>query len=209
MERVITPDGREHRPSDIDHRGAPGTPGGFDFPAPGGGSYPGPDPGPAPGPGGGFGAALRSIQSPYWIMPPQATPFTVEANAVGFAVGNTPQVIAGSPFPIPPDNVAVIRSLTLNVNVLLTTSLLTWILRLNNTPANGWNNLQVFPRNAGSVAQTWGGNECFIIIPEGAAIDAQINVRIGDANTYQAGIAYAGWFFDKQIAHAFEEAYKF
>lgn len=195
-------------PLDIKHREAPDAGGADGMPYSSTGS---PLPFPSPGaPGGGLAGAavVRSVPPPHWIPPPNAGAFNIEANWNAFNVGNTPMVIPGSGFVLPADQVGVIRSLSLNVNILLATSLLVWQLRVNGVPLQAWNALTIFPRAVASASVTWGGNECFIPISEGGAIDAQIVVGVGDGSTYQLGIAYSGWFYDKTLAEAFEAIYR-
>ncbi len=195
-------------PLDIKHRGARDTGGAGGMPYSSTGA-PGPLPSPGGAPGGLAAAAVvRSVPPPHWIPPPNAGAFNVEANWNGFNVGNTPMVIPGSAFVLPEGQVGVIRSLSLNVNILLATSLLVWQLRFDGVPMQGWNALTIFPRAVASASVTFGGNECFIPIPEGAAIDAQMVVGVGDGNTYQAGIAFSGWFYDKTLAEAFDAVYR-
>lgn len=157
------------------------------------------------------GAAMaqlsRTIPPPFQVRPPQARDITVEASATGYNNLNTPQVIAGSQFQVPTDNVGVLRSVVLSVNNLLTTSALIWAIRFNGVPVQGWNQLTVFPRNAGSVSIAYTPDETYIYVPDGALIDTQITVSPADGNTYQAGIAYHGWYYDKRLADAFAGLY--
>lgn len=153
-------------------------------------------------------ARTRQVPPPYVVRPPQAREVNVEANATGYNNLNTPQVIAGSTFAIPTDNVGIIRSVVLSVNNLLTTSALVWRLRFDGVPVQGWNALTVFPRNAGSVSVAYGPDETFVFVPDGITIDVEILVGAADPNTYQAGVAYHGWYYDKKLAAAFEDIFQ-
>lgn len=194
-------------PSDIPGRGmgrstASGAPGGAAFSS---SSFQSAGPPPAPLPP----ARSMEVPVPWGIRPPMAREITVNASGTGFTNANTPAVIAGSAFTIPADNVGVLRSLVLSVNTLLTTSLLAWVLRFAGNPVEGWANLTVFPRNAGSVSDAYGPEETYIFVPEGTTIDVQILVQPGDANTYQAGVAYHGWSYPKRLADQFANIYQF
>jgi hypothetical protein len=192
-------------PSDIPGRasgrntatGGRATPGGM-FPSPGAG---------APRPAGPTGSL--SVPVPWSIRPPSAREINVDASGTGYTNANTPATIAGSAFTIPPDNVGILRSVVLSVNTMLTTSALTWTLRFNGVPVDGWSQLTIFPRNAGSVSIAFGPTETFIPVPEGTTIDVQIGVGAADANTYQAGVTYHGWSYPKRLADIFANLYQF
>lgn len=196
------PHRKQRVPSDIPSRLSGGSQ------ATGGGVAPGLAPGAAgrPRPA----APIRQVNVPVpWIVkPPEAREINIDASAAGFTAANTPQVIAGSAFTVPANNVGVIRSVVLNLNTMLPASLLTWTLRFDQIDVEGWQGLTIFPRNAGSVSVAYGPDETMIMIPEGNVIDAVINVGAADGNTYQAGITYHGWSYPKRLADAFATLYR-
>lgn len=195
-------------PSDIPRRlsgkgrasGGPAGSGSFSS----GGASPGPGPGFNPGP-----PTTINVPVPWVVRPPSAREINIDASGTGYNNANTPQTIAGSAFTLPADNVGIIRSVVLSVNTLLTTSLLTWTLRFNGVPVEGWAGLTIFPRNAGSFSQAFGPDETFIFVPEQTTIDVQIGVDATDANTYQAGVSYHGWSYPKRVADQFATIYQF
>lgn len=174
-------------PSDIAARGTATTgrepiaftPGGTPILPTGGGPYAG-------------GGALTL--PPYYVRPPVASDMNRNASGTGFTALNTPAVLPGSVFQLPPDNIGIIRSVVLSVNTLLVTSSLFWRIRFNAVPVSGWDALTVFPRAAGSVSEAYGPEETFIFVPVGGTIDILIDVT--DAGTYQAGASYHGWYYD-------------
>lgn len=197
---------REDIPADIASRGQPpgeGRRGGGGYSMPGGGL-----PALPPGSSGATAPFSLSVQAPFVVRPPTAGEIQVDASGTGFTVANTPAVIPGSVVQVPTNNLAILRSMVLSVNTMLTTSLLTWTLRVNGSPVQGWSAMTIFPRNAGYAAGAFESNETFIHLDDGALIDAQINVLPGDANTYQAGITFHGWYYNKRLAEAFAPAYR-
>lgn len=199
-------EGEGKAPLDIRHRTRKGT-GMREFS--GGGGFR-PRPGAPPAPAGGIrGAELsRTIPPPSWIRPPQAAEINVNADGVGFNNATTPAPIPGAQFQVPVNNVGVIRSLVLSVNNMLATSQLLWQLLFDGRPVQGWSRLTIFPRAAGSVSVSYGPDETFIPVPDGAGIDVQVVVDPADGNTYQAGVSYHGWYYSKDLADAFDDVYR-
>lgn len=175
-----------------------------------GGGAAGTFPGIAPGAGRPMAQpSSLDVPVPWLVRPFGAREINVNASGTGFTNLNTPAVIAGSVFVVPPDNVGVLRSLVLSVNNLLTTSALSWTLRFNGAPVEGWNGLTIFPRAAGSVSDAYGPDETFIMIPEQTTIDVQVIVGAADPATYQAGVTYHGWSYPKRLADKFANIYQF
>lgn len=99
------------------------------------------------------------------------------------------------PFVLPINMVAVVREVTLNVNNLLTTSLVSFALRFNEAPVPGYDNLAIAPRAAASVAISYPPESVLVRIPDGATID--IAVTVLDAGSYQVTANYRGWWYPK------------
>ena len=137
---------------------------------------------------------------PYLIRPPSANDITVNASAPGFNAANTPAVIPGSVFQLPADNVGILRSVVLSINTLLATSAVLWRFRFDGTPVQGWSQLTIFPRAVATISVAYGPDETFIFVPTAALIDVEFIVA--DANTYQAGVTYHGWYYDRALAGA-------
>jgi hypothetical protein len=146
------------------------------------------------GGGGGIGPAF--VYGPPWSdRPPSATDFNLFGTLFARTNANTPTTFPTAQFQVPGGNVAVIRSLSILANNLLTTSVLRWDLLFNNAPAPGWSGLTINPRAAGSVEVSWTPEETFIPVPEGALIDWRFTVDPTDGGTYQVSIAYHGWLY--------------
>lgn len=191
-------------PTDIVRRargaGSPGmmSTGGAPLPFPGAGR-----PSPSAGPGQLFAPV------PWQVRPPGSREIQIDANGAGYNNVTTPAVIAGSAFPVPQENVGIIRSVTLNLNGVLATTAIQWAFRLDGVPVEGWNALTIFPRAAASVSITWGPGETYIPIGTGQTIDVLVTVLPADGATYAAGITYHGWTYPKRLADAFSGLYAF
>lgn len=173
------------------------TAGGFPGAPPGGGA-----PGRPPAP-----SRQITVPVPWLVRPPNAREINIGASGVGFTAANTPAVIVGSQFTTPPDNAGVLRSVVFSVNTLLVTSAITFSITFNGSPVEGWVNVPIFPRAAGSFSEAYGPDETFIFIPEQTGIEVSINVT--DAGTYQAGCSYHGWSYPKRLADQFSTLYQF
>lgn len=103
-------------------------------------------------------------------------------------------VVAG-PFQVPVNMVAVVREVTLVVNNLLTTSLITFSLRFNQGPVPGFDNMFVPPRAAASVSISYPPQSTLVRVPDGSSID--IAVVIADAGAYQLTANFRGWWYPK------------
>lgn len=150
-----------------------------------------------------------AVPVPWATKPAGAREINIDAFGGGFNAAASPALIPGSVFQLPADNVGVLRSITLNVNAMLTTSLLEWRFLFDGNPVEGWSNVSMFPRNAGYAGSAYGPDETFIDIPAGAIISVQIIVDPADANTYQAGVTYHGWSYPKRLADRFATLYQF
>lgn len=153
------------------------------------------------------GGPRASAPVPWDVRPPGAREINIDASGTGFNAANTPQIIPGSVFTIPANNVGILRAVVLSVNNMLNTSLLLWRFRFDGNPVEGWANITIFPRTVGYAASSYGPNETWIFVPEGSTIDVQIDVLPGDANTYQAGVTYHGWSYSKRTAELFTGLY--
>lgn len=159
----------------------------------------------------GGGTADIVLQPPTIVRPPRAQDFHISgASPIGtpFTLANTtpPAIIPGSALQIPNQSVGVIRSINLNVNTLLATSVLFWSLRFNQTPVQGWEALTVFPRAAGFFTLAYGPDETQIPVPDGALVDVTFSVLDGAA--YQAGVQYGGWYYDRRLQEVFADAWR-
>lgn len=167
----------------------------------------------SPGGGGGGGFPLPAqrapsidIPVPWQVRPPGAREIYAQGDATGFNAAGTPAVIPGSQFTLPANHVGILRSVVLSVNTMLITSALTWTFRQDGIPIEGWGQLTIFPRAAGSVAEAFGPEETFIFLPEGGVtIDVFFNVT--DAAAYQAGVSYHGWSYPKAAWDQFQGLY--
>jgi len=166
-------------------------------------------PGGAPGPGGSPSGSGTTLDVPpfHQVKPPQAKAFKFNVSATGLNAANTPAIIPGGTFQIPAQNVGVVRSLSVGINNMLTTSNITFSLRFDETPVPGWDNLVLFPRAATSVVAGWSPDETYEVTGEGVSVDILVNVL--DAGTYQIGTSLSGWYYSKRLNQVLTDLYLF
>lgn len=123
----------------------------------------------------------------------------------GATSGSTPAVLTGSAFTLPGGMVGVIRSIVLDVNSLLASSDITWTLRFNQSPVQGWDALTIFPRNVAAAQLAWVPEETMIPIPEATTVD--FRGTIADGGTYTFGVAWHGWYYPQDVENRFEGAW--
>lgn len=159
--------------------------------------------------GGGLAGAALSLQvpPPHLVPPPDHYAIHVDTFGAAFNALNTPAVIPGSLFVLPPNMVGVIRAVSLNINNLTAAIAPTWSLRFNGGSVPGWAPLTMFPRAAATISVAYGPDETFIRVPEETQVDFLFTVGPADPNTYQAGVTYAGWYFDTRYWDLFARAY--
>ncbi len=155
--------------------------------------------------GGGRGAPNYVVGPPTVERPPEAADFFLSDTLTGRTSANTPAVFPLATFQIPPNNVGVIRSISILANSLLVTSDIRWSLLFNDVPVTGWNSLTIAPRAAGSIESSFVPDETFIPIPEGSSISW--STLVVDAGTYQLSITYHGWFYPLSVAQRAANAY--
>lgn len=179
-------------PADVWHRRRGGRSGGSSGPA--GGSY-----------GGGSMVAPNYVVGPPTVeRPPQASDFFSTSVLAGLTNANTPVAFPDT-VQIPPNNVAVIRSVSILANNLLITSDIRWTLFYNGVSVPGWNALSIAPRAAGSIEVSFTPEETFVPVPEGAVISW--GVTVVDAGTYQVSVTTHGWFYPSTIQALARNAY--
>lgn len=147
-----------------------------------------------------------SIPSPYEAKPPGGIDFNTQGDGAGFTNANTPAVIPGCAFTLPQASAGVIRSLVLTVNNLVLTSDITWTLRFNGSAVPGWQGLGVTPGPVAYFALSFGPDETYIRVPDGATVDVVFTVNPADAGTYVAGAAFHGWYFGVEFASRYDDA---
>ncbi len=149
------------------------------------------------------GTQVSPVQFPPEVYPPpDAAYFSGDGNATGVTSAANVLVAAEN---IPTQTVAVIREFTINVNDMLTSTDIRWRLRQNNSPISGWDKT-LFPRIAASVGGNFPPELTMVRIIDGGLIDVEIQVN--DAGTYQVGASYSGWFFSKETAERYAEAWR-
>lgn len=136
-------------------------------------------------------------------FPPQFSPprgaKDFQATGSGTVAGPlTTTIVPGVSFRIPRNAVGIIRSLEFDINAVTVTTVVSWSLLFNESPVPGWDNINLFPRAASSIAVSYGPEETFIWVPDGALI--QIQVTVTDAASYLIGALFHGWHFSKSIA---------
>ena len=165
--------------------------------APGGGRGGGP---------GGRGGGLNYVVGPPTVeRPPLAIDFNQQGTLTARTSGNTPAQFVDADFQVPPNNVAVLRSISILENALLIDSDIIWTLRFNARNVPGWDALTMSARAAGSLEVSWPPEETFIAVPEGVQIAFTTTVR--DGGTYQLSVQFHGWFYPASVQPAADLAY--
>jgi len=136
---------------------------------------------------------VYAVPPPWEVRPLGASDFQRAGTQAAVDAASSPLVLPGSAFTVPAANVAWIRSVTFLVNGLLTTSDIVFRVRENGVPIEGWDEVAVLPRSAGSVALSFPPEETYVKILESRRIDVQAEVR--DGGTYQLSAQYHGWFY--------------
>jgi len=108
---------------------------------------------------------------------------------------------------VPPNNVGVVRSVTLGVNNMLVSTNVIFRLRFDQVPVTGWERLVIFPRAATSVVESFGPDETYELTDEGSLVD--IEVQVVDAGTYQIGVGLSGWYYSKRLNQVLTDLYLF
>lgn len=134
------------------------------------------------------------------VFPPEIYP-TADAqtfNVVGTATlgpGPVASTVIAGPLQLPTNMVGVVREITLVVNNVLVTSLVTFSLRFNQGPVPGFDNLFIAPRAAASVAVSYPPESVLQRVGDGTTID--ISAVVADAGTYQMTATFRGWWYPK------------
>lgn len=129
-----------------------------------------------------------------FVPPSTAQDFSAAANA-SFGPGPLTQVIAT--FTIPRGSIGVVRSVSFQINNMLVTTLISFAVTINEAPYPGWT-YSIFPRAAANVVVSFGPEETFIKVPDGALVGFQVTRT--DAGTNLVGGLFHGWHFSKSIA---------
>lgn len=144
-------------------------------------------------------AAAAAAAFPPQYFPPLGASNLFAAAQLSLGPGPTALTpIPGCSFTVPANNVGVVRGLTLNVNNLLTTSLITFSLLINGAPLPGFANMFIFPRLAASLASDFPPENTSIEIPDGATVS--VAAQVNDPGTYQLGATFRGWYWSKALA---------
>ena len=189
------PGGARTTPVDVEHRQRGGAQRGY-----AGGGYEIELPG-APGNRAQFVVALPSVDKP-----PHATDFNLFGTLAGANIATTSPPARLTTFNVPPNRVAVIRSISILANSLAVTSDIRWTLLFDDGAVPGWNSLTINPRAAGSVEVSWTPEETYIDVPEGSEIGVDVRVLDG-GGPYQLSVSVHGWHYPTALAAVAAAAY--
>lgn len=138
---------------------------------------------------------MSMVVFPPEIYPPkEAQSFNVVGTAA-LGPGPTALTLIAGPLVLPTNMVGVVREITLVVNNLLTTSLVTFSLRFNQGPVPGFDNLFIAPRAAASVSVSYPPESVLQRVGDGTTID--IAAVVADGGTYQMTATFRGWWYPK------------
>lgn len=91
---------------------------------------------------------------------------------------------------LPPGNIGIIRSVTISITDMLTTTDVSFTLFINGGPVGGYGGLKMTPRVSPYVSNSF---DTFIRVPDRAKI--QVGFSNIDGGTYVVGCAIGGWFW--------------
>lgn len=162
---------------------------------------------PFPGAGAGAGGVgfTRTIPPVNEVRPPAGTDFIVGGELAGATAATTPAVVPGVTFTVPLGSKGYVRSITLQVQNVLVTSVIRWALRDNAGAVPGW---QSIPTLSGAIAvwsQSWGPDEVYVPIEPGHTVD--VSVTVTDGAAYTVGAIIHGWVVPIELANASERGW--
>lgn len=140
----------------------------------------------------------RPVSFPPWIFAPVGSTQFFFAGSQTVTGPNTTVTLTAPQFQIPLNQVGVVRDLGFFVNDLLATSDITFRLRFSQHPVQGYDQIFIFPRLAGSVSKSFLPESTVIRVPDNTTID--IEVTVVDAGSYPLGAEFKGWSYSKALA---------
>ena len=131
------------------------------------------------------------LLDPYLYPPPGSTTFNLAAEAAvsGAGAAVTP---AGLQYQIPANNVGVVDALSLLLNGITLSSVVTWRVIVGGLAVQGWDNLTILGRD-GAQAISVAFDKCRIVIPQSASLG--ISITDTDGAAYTVGAQLRGWFW--------------
>ncbi len=115
-------------------------------------------------------------------------------------------VIVLAQFQVPPQRVAVIRDIVLNVNNMLATAVILWRLRQNGSLLPGYGAMTIAGRAAASVSSSTSPDSTIIRISEGAIIT--LESQVFDAGAYDVSCSFHGWHYAGALDAKYRSAWE-
>lgn len=144
-----------------------------------------------------FSGPQTLVGYPPWQVPPVGGQSFYISTFATLGVGPVVYEFPNSVFTIPVGNVAIIRSLTFNVNNIVATSVIQFKLLFNGSPVQGYDQINIFPRVAASVSVSFTADDTYINVPDACRISVQVSVT--DAVAYTVGADFKGWYYPKRF----------
>lgn len=144
-------------------------------------------------------ARIGGVQPPNLVnLPPELYP---PDQATGFVLFDSQPVVglgSNTTFPnfaltLPFDQAGVINALTISIDGILISTAVTFALIINGAGVQGYNQLQILPRNGAAFVSLTFGPQLRILVPPGGAVQA-IGNNV-DGASYTLGIQAQGWFW--------------
>jgi hypothetical protein len=111
----------------------------------------------------------------------------VESKAIPIAPQYGPDASA---ITLPGGNIGIIRSFSISITNMLTTTNVTFTLLVNGGPVGGYGGISITPRVSPYVNIPF---DCFIRLPNAAKVTASFNNI--DGGNYVVGVTFGGWFW--------------
>lgn len=135
-----------------------------------------------------------------WVKPPRAVDFNMGGTLSAADVATTTPFGTLATYTSPAGNVSFLRSLDVQVNGLLPTSDIRFLLTIDGAPLVGWNDLVVLPASLAVYARSWLPEELFIRVEPSKTLGIAVQVR--DAGAYDVGATAHGWTVGQELADA-------
>jgi hypothetical protein len=144
----------------------------------------------------------RTVPQPLLVKPPVGIDFLEGSNLTGVNVAASPAQFFS--FRVPLGSVGWVRSIFIQVNGLLATSLITFSLQQDSQPIPGWGTIPIPAATLGVFALTYGPDEVFSQLRPGGLLTLSATVTAPDAAAYAMSGVVHGWTVPAGIADAFE-----
>ncbi len=142
---------------------------------------------------------------PTVVKPPVGIDFLEGSNLTGVNIAASPARFFSRTVPL--GAVGWARSIFVQINGLLATSLISFSLRVDGLPVPGFGNIVIPPATLGVFALSYGPDEVYVQIRPGGVLTLEATVSAPDAAAYAMSGIVHGWTVPAGIASAFDKGW--